>query len=85
MKRFAAVLFAVVMVAVLSHRAEAQWATRVYHPVWVAPAAGCSTSPRSGSSAPSGLHSPSTHSRWHCGQDAPGWSLRHVVVPELLW
>ena len=37
MKRFAAILFAIVMVAVLAPQADAQWVTRTYHPVWVAP------------------------------------------------
>lgn len=37
MKRFALPLFALVIVAVLMHRADAQWVQRVYHPVWVAP------------------------------------------------
>jgi hypothetical protein len=37
MKRIAICLIALALATIVTQRAEAQWATRVYHPVWVAP------------------------------------------------
>jgi hypothetical protein len=37
MKRFTICFLALATVAMFTPHADAQWATRVYHPVWVAP------------------------------------------------